>query len=145
MRIVAIVAVLAGCSQPPMAADAGSDAEPPDASEVGLGDGDYALQWECLEGCAASLPAATWDRLTVSGDQLGYWYQECPSCIELDEVTARDPDCISGAGIPQGDTEPTEPYTLCALGGAIEGTIGYTGRPGPADLERTWLVRAHPL
>lgn len=142
------MACLWGCSGPPApSADAGLDAPAisGDAPASALAEGVYRLDWTCIEGCAAGLPAASFDRLEVTEIALRYWYQECPSCDASDIITQRDDRCLSGAGIPQGDgASPTDPYSFCA-GGEIAAIVRYRGYPGPPELRRVWRVTAGAL
>lgn len=144
--MIVLVVGMAACSEEPAAPDA---MPPPDAAVVEPdwpAGGLYALDWTCLEGCAADLPAAYNDRLHVEETRLVYWYRECVSCTAIDVITERAEDCIAGAGIPQGDgAKPTGPYRLCADGGEIEGVVEYQGYPGPPSLRRAWRVRLTPL
>lgn len=109
--------------------------------------GDYALNWTCMGGCVVSLPAASYDRATITDSEIAYWRSECPTCADItDTITGRGEECVSGSGIPQGPgAGPTRAYDVCAGLGAATASVTYQGYPGPADVVRVWTMAAVPI
>lgn len=150
MRWILLLVLVVGCVGEPVdpgAPDAGSDVEPeaPDANTLTFPEpGDYVVEWS-REGGAGTIPATVYNRVTVvDGRMVYWWYESCFACGVYDSI-GHDSDCLLGSGIPQGDAQATEPYTLCPDGdGGAFGQVVAPDYPGPAG-DAVWHVELKPI
>lgn len=101
--------------------------------------GVYSLKWECVGGCESDAPYRYLDTLTITGENAVYSRaKDCNGCEKPDTLTF-DGDCFSGSGIPLGNGESSDPYTVCTDSCSATGDVSWTGYPGPMTLS-TWRV-----
>ena len=99
-RSFALALLLCGC-------DIASPDMPDD--EPTIVDGEYAIEWTCIEGCVGLSPMTTFNRLTRDGAEL-VWWTDGTTNSATDRVNLDDEGCVGGAGMVLGNSATAALY-----------------------------------
>jgi hypothetical protein len=155
-RLGVLIAALAGCGGSiEGGSDGGTDAriDAPFASRVcdpdrpmpaeptsnGSLEGDWRVEWTCVEGCVLRRPGLTYSpRLTIEATTLRFSNDLCPDC-KADVTGAVTIDgCIDINGWTDFDSQCRFSYRVCEMEGELNGTITWK-EPGVS--EQVWVLR----
>jgi hypothetical protein len=136
--LVACLGSAGACGSPTPPADT-------DARMPGPVDGEWEISWTCLECQPGQInPLAYANRLVIEGSTATYDNPDCGDCGDQHTgAPAADGTCYDVDAGTAGEIEWAA-YQLCAFGNTLEGSLTFTGYPGPPEARTYALAGTRP-